>query len=189
MIEERMKRFIRNSQYGKFASGDPRIDSRAWTGLKPRTPLRVHWFRFRMWFCQDCLCCNGDGRVMMQTGMSEYSDVECDVCHGRRTRFTWPRAVAYYGLWPFMLLGRLQIALWERALQWRYGPCPVCKGSGRERLGVPYVELPVVCSMCEGAGHRLAHDRMMEQIKADVARGGPGGCCCLECSLAKGYDV
>lgn len=179
MNEEQIKARIeapsRNSHYGKFASGDPRVDSRAWTGLDPLgrsrlVELRWTWFRFRMWFCQECQTCGGDGRIMVQTGMSSYGDVECDRCHGRRTRFTWGRAAAWYLLCPFVFLGWLQTRLWERALQWKHGPCPVCNGSGRERLGVPYLELPAICSMCHGAGHRLAHDATMEQIKADLAK-------------------
>lgn len=156
-----------------FSTADERVDSSRWTGLDPfalsrRAELRQAWTRFRRWFCMDCQACDGNGRVMMQTGMSCYDDVECDICHGSGLAFTWPRAVAYRLMWPFFFLGRVQVALWERALQWKHGPCPVCNGSGRERLGVPYVELPVVCSMCHGAGHRLAHDATMEQIKADI---------------------
>lgn len=33
MNEEQIDHLSRNTHYGKFASGDPRVDSRKWTGL------------------------------------------------------------------------------------------------------------------------------------------------------------
>lgn len=88
---------------------------------------------------------------------------------------------------PFLVFWGLVMRLADIAIRLVYGPCGYCNGTCEEKW--PDEDEPRDCSMCDGHGHSLAAYRTMKQIEADAARGGPGGCCCLECSLAKGYDV
>lgn len=176
----------RDRHVAKF--GAVRVDSSKWTGETRRNwraDLRHTWFRFRMWFCLDCEACHGDGRLMLQVGMSSYGDVQCDRCNGRRTEMGWLEAVGYRLAFPFLLLCDLadRAAWW--ALRFLWGPCVTCGGSGVERIYDE--EAGETCSMCAGKGHALAYYATMRRIEEDIRR--PGGCSCSECLQARGYDV
>lgn len=68
--------------------------------------------------------------------------------------------------------------------------CEACEGSGREMMNYGNGDVrDESCSMCKGEGTKAAYELATAGIESYIQSSGNTGCMCLECAIAKGYDV